>query len=93
VPGSGVVLTLVQSWFWENQNRGKDQNRHQTGPCYMLSEVRSKFLPFMSAPRSDLGFFGRFRPHAVSDILFGRIYPHGGLDIKFIEKCPHNNEK
>jgi len=70
----------------------------------MLSEVRSKmilfwhlclqkFLPSMSAPRSDLGFFGRFRPHAVSDILFGRIYPHGRLDIKFIEKCRHNNEK
>ena len=70
----------------------------------MLSEVRSKmalfwhlrpqkFLPFMSAPRSDLRFFGRFRPHAVSDILFDRIYPHGGLDIKFIGKCPHNNEK
>jgi len=73
----------------------------------MLSEVRSKmaifwhlcpqkFLPFMAArpaPRSDLGFFGQFRPHAVSDILFGRIYPHGGLDIEFIEKCPHNNEK
>ena len=70
----------------------------------MLSEVRSKmalfwhlcpqeFLPFMSAPRPDLGFFGRFRPHAVSDILLGRIYPHGGSDIKFIEKCPHNNKK
>ena len=36
----------------------------QTGP----------FLALMSAPRSDLGFFGRFRPHAISDILFGRIY-------------------
>jgi hypothetical protein len=74
------------------------------GPCFMLSEVRSKmaifghlcpqkFLQFMSAPRSDLEFFGRFHPHAISDILFGQIYPHGGLDIKFSGKCPHNDEK
>ena len=30
VPGSGAVLTLVQSWFWENKNHGKDQNRELT---------------------------------------------------------------
>ena len=59
----------------------------------MLSEVRSKMtifwhlcpdkiLPFMSAPGSDLMFFGQFRPHEVSDILFGQICPHGGSDIQ-----------
>ena len=51
----------------------------------MLSEVRSKMtifwhlcpdkiLPFMSAPGSDLMFFGRFRPHEVSDIQNTRTY-------------------